>query len=65
MLEARVETEGAVNRVTVVSSPHPELAAATVAALENERWNAATVRGKPVAVPLRLTIEFLRRPKPQ
>ena len=64
ILEGRVDTDGAVKRVTVVSSPHPELSAAAVAALENERWNAATVHGKPVAVPLRLTIEFLRRAKP-
>jgi len=60
VLEARVETDGAVKNVTVVSSPHPELSAAAVAALQNERWNAATVRGVPVAVPIRLTIEFLR-----
>jgi TonB family protein len=65
VLEARVETDGAVKSVTVVSSPHPELSAAAVAALQNERWNAATVRGKPVAVPLRLTIEFVRRATPQ
>jgi TonB family protein len=65
ILEARVETDGAVKLVTVVSSPHPELSAAAVAALQNERWNAATVRGMPVAVPLRLTIEFLRRAKPE
>jgi TonB family protein len=65
ILEGRVDIDGAVKRVTVVSSPHPELSAAAVAALENERWNAATVHGKPVAVPLRLTIEFLRRVKPQ
>jgi len=65
VLEARVETDGAVKRVTVVSSPHPELGAAAVAALENERWTAATVRGMPVVVPLRLTIEFLRGAKPE
>ena len=65
ILEARVETDGVVKRVTIVSSPHPELSAAAVAALQNERWNAATVRGMPVAVPLRLTIEFVRRARPE
>ena len=60
VLETRVETDGAIKDVTVVSSPHSELSAAAVAAVQNERWNAATVRGMPVAVPLRLTIEFVR-----
>ena len=64
VLEARVETDGAVRNVTVVSSPRPELSAAAVAALQNERWRPAAVRGVPVAVPLRLTIEFLRRATP-
>ena len=64
VLETRVGTDGAIKHVTVVSSPHPELSAAAVAAVQNERWNAATVRGVPVAVPLRLTIEFVRaKPK--
>ena len=65
VLEARVEADGAVKNVTVVSSPHPELSAAAVAALQRERWNAATVRGVPVAAPLRLTIEFVRRVTPK
>jgi TonB family protein len=59
VLVARVETDGAVKDVTVVSSPHAELGAAAAAALQNERWRAAMVRGVPVAVPLRLTIEFV------
>jgi TonB family protein len=61
VLEASVEADGAVKNVTVVSSPHPELSAVAVAALQRERWNAATVRGMPVAAPLRLTIEFVQR----
>jgi TonB family protein len=65
VLEASVETDGAVKNVTVVSSPHPELSAAAVAALQRDRWNAATVRGVPVAAPLRLTIEFVRRATPK
>jgi TonB family protein len=64
VLEARVETDGAVKNVTVVSSPHAELSAAAAAALQNEQWNAATVRGRAVAVPLRLTIEFVRARRP-
>ncbi len=40
VLEARVESDGAVRNVTVVSSPHPELSAAAVAALQNERVEA-------------------------
>ena len=63
-IEARVETDGAVKNVTVVSSPHPELSAAVRTALERERWKPAMVYGEPVAVPLRLTIEFLRRATP-
>jgi hypothetical protein len=59
VLETRVETDGAIKDVTIVSS-HPELSAAAGAALQNERWTAATVRGMPVAVPLRPTIEFVR-----
>jgi TonB family protein len=65
VLEASVEADGAVKNVTIVSSPHPELSAAAVAALRRERWNAATVRGVPVAAPLRLTIEFVRRATPK
>jgi TonB family protein len=61
VLEARVETDGAIRNVSIVSSPHAELSAAAEAALQNERWRAASVHGVPVAVPLRLTIEFLRR----
>jgi TonB family protein len=64
VLEAHVETDGAVRNVTVISSPHPELSAAAVAALQREPWKPANVRGVPVAVPLRLTIEFLRRATP-
>jgi len=65
VLEASVEADGALKNVTVVSSPHAELSAAAVAALQRERWNAATVRGMPVAAPLRLTIEFVRRATPK
>jgi TonB family protein len=61
VLEASVEPDGMVKNVTVVSSPHPELSAVAVAALQRERWNAATVRGVAVAAPLRVTIEFVRR----
>jgi TonB family protein len=59
-LEARVERDGAVTGVRVVSSPHPELGAAAAAALRSQRWRPALVRGRPMAVPLRLTIEFVR-----
>lgn len=65
VLDGRVEADGVVKNVAVVSSPHPELSAAAVAALQRERWNAATVRGVPVAAPLRLTIEFVRRATPK
>jgi TonB family protein len=65
VLEARVEPDGVVTNVRVVSSPHAELSAAAAAALNRERWNAATVRGVAVAAPLRLTIEFVRRTRPQ
>jgi TonB family protein len=64
VLDARIETDGTVKQVTVASSPHDELSAAAVAAITAERWNPAMVRGVPVAVPVRLTIEFLRQPKP-
>jgi TonB family protein len=60
VLEMRIETDGAIKDVTVVSSPHAELSAAAVAAVQNDRWNAATVRGVPLAVPQRLTIDFVR-----
>jgi TonB family protein len=65
VLEARVEPDGVVTNVRVVSSPHAELSAAAAAALHRERWNAATVRGVAVAAPLRLTIEFVRRATPR
>lgn len=64
VIEARVETDGVVKNVTVVSSPHPELGVAVRAALERERWTPAMVYGEPVAGPLRLTIEFVRRATP-
>ena len=61
VLEARVEPDGAVTNVRVISAPHAELSAAAAAALHGERWRAATVRGVAVPAPLRLTIEFVRR----
>lgn len=64
VIEARVERDGTVKNVTVVSSPHPELSAAVRAALERETWKPAMVYGERVAAPLRLTIEFLRRATP-
>jgi len=65
VLEASVEADGAVKNVEIVSSPHPELGAAAAAALQREQWKAATVRGVPVAAPLRLTIDFVRRATPK
>ena len=64
ILEARVEPDGAVTNVRVISSPHAELSAAAAAALHRERWRAARLRGVAVPAPLRLTIEFVGRATP-
>jgi TonB family protein len=61
VVEGRIDIDGAVRNLSVTSSPHRELSAAALAALEGEKWRPATVQGISVAVPLRITIEFRRR----
>jgi TonB family protein len=60
VLEGRIDADGLVKHVRLVSSSHPELGAAAAAALENDTWKPATVYGTPVAVPFRIIVEFMR-----
>jgi TonB family protein len=61
-LRARIGTEGDVEEATVVSSPHPDLAAAAVAAVR--QWEFGTTLLNCVAIPVEMgvTVNFEREP---
>jgi TonB family protein len=61
-LRARIGTEGNVEEVTVVSSPHPDLAAAAVNAVR--QWEFGTTLLNCVAIPVEMgvTVNFEREP---
>jgi len=63
VVEGRIGVDGRAVDVHVVSTAHPLLTSAAETTLAQTRWRPATVRGKPVQVPLRLTFVYVREPK--
>ena len=60
IIEGRIQRDGRTAGLRVAEAAAPELAAAAVAALQNQRWEPARVRGVPLEVPLRLTLQYVR-----
>ena len=58
VVEGRIGPDGKAADLRVATADHPELAKAALAALEQERWHPARVRGVPIEVPLRATLEY-------
>jgi hypothetical protein len=61
MVEGVIGIDGVRTKMRVVSAPHAELATAAIAMLAEEVWKPAYVRGVPVEVPFRETIDFVLR----
>lgn len=60
-LKLRVERDGTVGGIEVLSAVDPGLAAATIEAVENWLFKPATVNGRPVAVFFELTHDLRAR----
>ena len=60
VVEGRISVDGRAVDLHVVSTAHPLLTSAAETMLSATRWRPATVRGKPVQVPLRLTFVYVR-----
>jgi uncharacterized protein (TIGR03435 family) len=61
VVEGRIGRDGRSAGLRVVEAAYPELGAAAVTALESQRWAPARVRGDPLEVPLRLTLDYVRQ----
>lgn len=59
-LQARLNVDGTVSGVRVVEPVHPDLASAAETIVRSWRREPAVVRGVPVEVPIRLTVDFRR-----
>ena len=57
-LQARLNVDGSVSGVRFLEPVHPDLANAATALVRNWRREPAMVRGVPVAVPIRMTVDF-------
>jgi hypothetical protein len=60
IVEGHIGVDGRVGDLRVAPTTDPILASAAKRLLEATRWRPATVRGKPVQVPLRLTLVYTR-----
>ena len=60
VLEGHIAVDGQSRGLRVVSAADPVLAAAATVTLEATRWRPARVRGRPVEVPLRITLVYTR-----
>jgi hypothetical protein len=60
VLEGHITADGQSRGLRVVSAADPVLAAAAIVTLEATGWRPARVRGKPVEVPLRITLVYTR-----
>jgi beta-lactamase regulating signal transducer with metallopeptidase domain len=58
VVEGRIGTDGFARGLAAVTTAHPRLATLATDELERQRWQPARVRGVPVEVPLRITIDF-------
>ena len=59
-LQARLGADGSLSAVHVVEPVHPDLASAAAAIARQWRREPALLRGVPVEVPVRLTVDFTR-----
>jgi TonB family protein len=59
-LVARLNTDGSVTGVHLVEPVHPDLASAAETIVRGWRREPARVRGVPVVVPIRMTVDFRR-----
>lgn len=53
-----IDENGYVSKVTIISSPHKSLSAATIKALKETRFRPAKINGEPRAVTMRFAIKF-------
>ena len=58
VVEGRIGADGFAQGLQAVASAHPRLTRLAISELEQQRWQPARVRGVPVDVPLRITIDF-------
>ena len=61
MIKGRIGTDGALEEVTVVSSPHPDLADSAVTAIGQWQFDATLLNCVPVPVDLNVTVNYVRR----
>lgn len=59
-LQARLGVDGSLSAVRVLEPVHPDLATAAAAIVRQWRREPALVRGVPVEVPIRMTVDFTR-----
>jgi TonB family protein len=59
-LQARLNVDGSVSGLRIVEPVHPDLATAAEVIVRNWRREPARVRGVPVEVPIRMTVDFRR-----
>jgi TonB family protein len=58
VLEGLIATDGVVQGIEIVSSPHPRLAIAAREAVRQWRYEPARLNGEPIAVATRITVDF-------
>jgi TonB family protein len=58
VVDGDIGTDGKATHLRVVAADDAELATAALAAIEQERWEPARVRGVAIEVPLRVTLEY-------
>ena len=58
VVDGDIGTDGKATHLRVTAADHVELANAALAAIEQERWEPARVRGVAIEVPLRVTLEY-------
>ena len=58
VVDGEIGTDGKATHIRVTTADHVELATAALAAIEQERWEPARVRGVAIEVPLRVTLEY-------
>lgn len=59
-LQARLNVDGSVSAVRIVEPVHPDLASAAEVIVRHWRREPARVRGVPVEIPIRMTVDFRR-----
>ena len=62
LLQARINTDGDVDRVDVVSTPHADLAAAAIEAVKQWAFTPTILNCVPVPVEMKVTVNFTLKP---